>query len=78
MANLDQLVTELKNVQLKLDQLVDAVIGDSADVNRPGLIIRVDRLERSQRNLKTTMYALGSCTLGVIGTILAAIILRYV
>lgn len=68
----------LEAMEKKLDMLLEAVLGDPTDVTNPGLLIRLDRLERSYLLMKRIMLGFGSGGIVVIATTVAALILRII
>ena len=63
---------DFKNyVKDKLDMLCSAIMGDPTDLNNPGLILRIDRLEQSNKLKGKIICALG---LGVAYTLGQAIV----
>lgn len=66
----------LKQMEEKLDLIVGAVLGDPTDETKPGLLIRLDRLERSYMMMKKAMMALGGGFVTIVATIIATFILR--
>lgn len=67
---------KLELISKQLSKLTEAVIGDPTDETKPGLIIRLDRVERSYESLKKGMVVLGTGLLSVAATVGAALILR--
>lgn len=77
MADLESLSQAVEYMRKKLDMIVEAIIGDPTDELKPGLLIRMDRLERSYANHRKVLTLFGGGLVTVIGTIIAAIILRF-
>ena len=71
---LESLVQEMRRIREKLDMIAEAVIGNPVDKNKPGMLIRIDRLERSHRFMKVC----GGVLLSAVVTMLTVIALRYV
>ena len=71
---LESLVQEMRRIREKLDMIAEAVIGNPVDNNKPGMLIRLDRLERSHKFMKVC----GCVLLSTVVTMLTAIALRYV
>jgi len=65
---------ELQYIKVKLDMLCDAIMGDPTNPEKPGLILRIDRLEQSNRLKNKVLCALG---IGV-ATAIGQMILTYV
>lgn len=66
----------LEQMEKKLDRIAEAIIGDPADETKPGLVIRLDRLERSYSSMKKAVAVLGGSLVSVIVTVATAIILK--
>ena len=75
---LKELVTLVEYIKDKLDVVCDAVIGTPGDQNKPGVLIRLDRVERVVANVRRVVFLLSSAVIGVVGTIVAALIIRSV
>ncbi len=63
MTALETLVTAMKD---KLDKIAEVILGDPTDVDKPGVMIRLDRLERSEKTKTRIMWILAT------GVIIAA------
>lgn len=70
----ESLVQEMRRMREKLDTIAEAVIGDPADSNKPGMLIRIDRLERSHRFMKVC----GGILVSGMVTMVTALALRYI
>jgi hypothetical protein len=67
---------QLKRIQKQLDKLIEAVVGDPGDQQRkPGLIMRIDRVERGFLNIRWSFYIF---CIGVIAPLTTAIVLRLI
>jgi len=77
MPDLESLSKTVEYMRSKLDMIAAALIGDPTDETKPGIIIRLDRLERSYANHRKLLAFLGGGLITVIGTFIAALILRY-
>jgi len=58
----------------QIDKLVQILIGDSTDITKPGVMIRLDRLERSDRNKTKIIWALATGMVAVCGKTLLSLI----
>ena len=65
---------DLTYIKEKLDILCDAVLGDPTDQNNPGMLLRIDRLEQSRKNMRNGIILLS----GGLMTVITTIILRYI
>lgn len=61
MTSLENIVHAMKE---KLDKIAEVILGDPTDDRNPGIIIRLDRLERSDRWKNRVMLLLAT---GVVG-----------
>ena len=77
MPDLDSLKQTVDYMRGKLDMIVEAIIGDPTDELKPGLLIRLDRLERSYSTQKKVLAIIGGGLITVIGTIIAALVLKF-
>ena len=64
MDNLEQIIQGMKK---QLDMIVEAIVGDPSDVTKPGIMIRIDRLERSNKILRNFIWLIGSTTILMLG-----------
>jgi len=60
MDNLEQIIHGMKK---QLDMIVESIVGNPSDTTKPGLLIRIDRLERSNKNLRNIVWFIGSTTI---------------
>jgi len=58
----------------KVEEIKVAIIGDLTDESKPGMHLRLDRTERTLKLLKGVIVFIG----GILGTVVAALILRAV
>jgi hypothetical protein len=65
---MERLEEELKEIKKKLDAIVAAVIGDPIDPSRPGMLLRLDRLEQSNLQKNKIFWLLASGVAAAIGT----------
>ena len=65
---------DLQYIKEKLDMLIEAIMGDPTDVTNPGVIIRLDRLERSGTNARNLLWLIGSTTLIILGNLLIKVL----
>ena len=57
---MDELENIVKSIQRKLDAIALVILGDPPDVTKPGVMIRLDRLERADRAKTKLIWLLGS------------------
>jgi len=69
-----ELEAKVEMIGRKLDQLVVAIIGDPTDETKPGVMIRLDRLEQSEKLRNKIIWLMGSGILFTIGTTLFSFI----
>ncbi len=50
---------EIAYIKAKLDTLCAAIMGDPTDPEKPGLILRIDRLEQSRKFQSRVLWVLG-------------------
>jgi len=67
---MDELENIVKSIQKKLDAIALVILGDPPDVTKPGVMIRLDRLERSDRTKTKMLWLLGSGMVAAAGKIL--------
>lgn len=60
-------------MRIKLDKIAEVILGDPTDERNPGVMIRLDRLERSDRGKTRVMWLLGTAVLAIIGKVLLSI-----
>jgi hypothetical protein len=65
-------------MKTKLDQIAEAIVGDPTDNSKPGILIRLDRLERSYASSRTRLAIIVGGFVTITGTAIAALILRFV
>lgn len=71
MTGLEQLVTAMGE---KLDRIAEVILGDPTDIDKPGVMIRLDRLERSNHAKTKVMWILATGMLAAMGNALLNII----
>lgn len=54
----------------KLDKIAEVILGDPTDEKNPGVMIRLDRLERSKQNMTRLMWALATGVMFTAGQVL--------
>lgn len=64
---LETIAKDMGEMKQKLDQIVHAILGDPNDQTKPYVLIRLDRLERSDRNKTKIIWALATGMLAVGG-----------
>ena len=50
----------VKDMRILLNKIAEVILGDPTDVTKPGVMIRLDRLERSDRNKTKIIWALAT------------------
>jgi hypothetical protein len=70
--DLHQLITDIKE---KVDLIYGAMIGDPLDQDKPGFLMRLDRVENSFRFFKKMCWLMFSAIVGTIGTLVVKILL---
>ncbi len=61
---------EIAYIKVKLDLLCMAVMGDPTTPSKPGLILRIDRLEQSRKLQSKVLWLLGG---GVVASLIRLI-----
>ncbi len=54
----------------KLDKIAEVILGDPTDEKNPGVMIRLDRLERSKQTTTKLMWALATGVMFTAGQVL--------
>ena len=68
-SELEQFVrAELKAMRIQLDKLTNILLGDPADPAKPGVPIRLDRLEQSSKFKNKVMMLLATGMLTALGS----------
>jgi len=68
---LEQLV---KDMGVKLDKIAEVILGDPTDSDNPGVMIRLDRLERSNQTKTRVMWILATGILAAMGNAVLSIV----
>jgi hypothetical protein len=63
---LDRLTEQFEKLQEKITTIAEAIVGNPVDKNRPGFLIRIDRLERTNQFMRRILYLLSSGLIAVI------------
>lgn len=71
MSTLEDAVREMGR---KVDQIAEVILGDPTDMDKPGVMIRLDRLERSNQTKTRVMWVLATGMLAAIGNALLSIV----
>ena len=71
MTALERLVTEMGR---KLDKIAQVILGDPTDEAKPGVMIRLDRLERSNQTKTRVLWVLASGILFAAGNTVLALL----
>ena len=72
--DLDSLNNAVEYMKGKLDVIYTVLIGDPTDESKPGLLIRLDRLERAYR----TLVWFGGALVTVVAAIIAAFVIKLI
>lgn len=70
---MDKILLELEYIKSQVDSIVGALRGDESDATKPGLFMRVDRLEQSKKAHNRVLWGI---VCGV-STIAAATVAAY-
>ncbi len=62
----------------KLDVIYTALIGDPTDESKPGVIVRLDRLERSYAGQKRLLTLFGGALVTLVATIVGAFVIKLI
>lgn len=76
MSELQALHKAVESMEEKLDTLTAAVLGDPRDETNPGMLIRIDRLERTIELMKKVIVAIIGSVITVGGAVAAALLMR--
>jgi hypothetical protein len=68
MDGIEQLAHELRSIREKLELIAVAVVGDPSDPSKPGVLLRLDRLEQSNIQKNKIFWLLASGVAAAIGT----------
>jgi hypothetical protein len=60
----------IQDISIKLDKIAEVILGDPTDKDKPGVMIRLDRLERSKQNTTKLMWALATGIMFTAGQVL--------
>ena len=78
MPDLESLSKTVEYMRDKLDTVAAAILGDPTDQQqRPGIILRLDRLERSYANHRRALACLGGGVITILAAVVAAVIIRF-
>jgi hypothetical protein len=69
MNELTQLSVELKQIKEKLDVIVVAIVGDPSDPSKPGVLLRLDRLEQSNIQKTKIFWLMASGIAAALGSV---------
>ncbi len=72
--NLESLSSTVEYMKGKLDVIYTVLVGDPTDEAQPGVIVRLDRLERSNAVLRWV----GGVLITVVATIVGAFIIKLI
>lgn len=76
MSELQTLSITMEHIKTKVGILCDAVLGDPSNEQHPGILIRLDRLERSNAMLKKVISWIAAALSVVAGTVLAGALMK--
>ncbi len=65
------IVTDTKN---QVDKMAQVILGDPIDLTKPGVMIRLDRLERSNRNRNKVTWIIATGLLLSVGNAVLSLI----
>lgn len=75
--NEEQIVVQLKFIKEQLAQVLTALRGDPSDENRPGLYLRVDRLEQSKKTHNRILWTIVCGGTTMVATVAGALLIRF-
>lgn len=75
--NDEHIQQQLEYIKEQLDSIVAGLNGDTSDANKPGLFLRVDRLEQSKKAHNRILWTIISGTVITLGTVAAALLVKY-
>jgi hypothetical protein len=75
--NEEQILLQLKFIKEQLSQVLAALRGDPSDENRPGLFLRVDRLEQSKKTHNRILWTIVCGGTTAVATVVAALLIRF-
>lgn len=67
MSELQTLQQTVQKIEEKLDIVINALMGNPETPNEPGIIVRIDRLEQSNKFKNKVMWLLGTGIAASIG-----------
>jgi len=75
--NEEKILLELKYIKDQLASIIKGLRGIESDENRPGLFLRVDRLEQSKKTHTHILWTIITGGITVMATVLGALLVRY-
>lgn len=75
---MDEIIVRLDNMQEKLNKIMEIIIGDPADSSKPGVHVRLDRLEQSNKLKNKILTLLSTGVLMAFGSAILAAISQFV
>jgi len=75
--NEEKILLQLDYIKRQLDSIVAALSGDPSDVDKPGLFLRVDRLEQSKKAHNRILWTIIGGGATITATVVGAILVRY-
>lgn len=65
------LLEDVKDIKIKVDLVHDALLGDPVDQNKPGALMRLDRIENSLKSWKSAFWIIIPTIITAIATLAA-------
>lgn len=75
--NEEKILIQLDYIKKQLDNIVAALGGDPSDIDKPGLFLRVDRLEQSKKAHNRILWTIICGGVTVAATVIGATLMRY-
>ena len=75
--NEDKILLELKHIREQVDNLMGMLRGDESDTTKPGLNVRVDRLEQSKQTHNRILWTIICGGTTAAATVAAALLVGY-
>jgi hypothetical protein len=76
--NDDKILLELKYIKDQIDDLLGMLRGDESDATKPGLNVRVDRLEQSKKAHNWLLGAIFTAGITVLTGVAITAMVRYI
>jgi len=65
------LLGDVKDIKIKVNIIHETLLGDPRDQNKPGALMRLDRVEQSLKSWKTIFWILVPVAITIIATVAA-------